>query len=253
MTIASFIWFVSLIYVVEHHSNGNAQTRTHILRILHRYGEILQSRASCFRRYRRFYWLCFIPLFGWSCLQSSAWSFLEVKFGTKSLWILFKLITIGVLRTTRKFVGYDDQYNFNTMTSSLISLYVASQKPFIFSNIFYELCGSDSYVYFVLYWLFVPIANLLVLKAVLFQRYWTEMKLLEDLTLWYKEKERIYLKNQKRKKKHHHHSSSSYWCEAKSSHVAQFVDRVSRLVVWFTMSFFLRGRFSFFFIFLSET
>ena len=127
---------------------------------------------------------------------------------------------------TKVCAGYDDQYNFNTMTSSLISLYVASQKPFIFSNIFYELCGSDSYVYFVLYWLFVPIANLLVLKAVLFQRYWTEMKLLEDLTLWYKEKERIYLKNQKRKKKHHHHHHHHTDVKEGSSHVAQFVDRV---------------------------
>jgi len=98
---------------------------------------------------------------------------------------------------------YDTTYNFNSMPMSLISLYVASQKPFFFSNMFYELSGSDSYVYFVLYWLVVPISNLLVLKAVLFQRYWTEMNLVEDLREWYKEKERIYLMALERRNHNH--------------------------------------------------
>ena len=165
-----------------------------------------------------FVWMVVFAIIGMKLFGGKVWNQIALEsFQIDNDWC--------TTNNTKVCTAYDDQYNFNTMTSSLISLYVASQKPFIFSNIFYELCGSDSYVYFVLYWLFVPIANLLVLKAVLFQRYWTEMKLLEDLTLWYKEKERIYLKNQKRKKKHHHHHHHTDVKEG-SSHVAQFVDRV---------------------------
>ena len=142
---------------------------------------------------------------------------------------------------TKLCTSHDETYNFNTMTSSLISLYVASQKPFIFSNVFYELCGSTSYIFFVLYWLIVPIANLLVLKAVLFQRYWTEMKLLENLKVWCKEKEQIYLKNLKKKRK------DIGGDVTESSHVSQFVTRVKSFGSVIHQEF-LSERYCFFFI-----
>eukprot|EP00940_MAST-03C_sp_MAST-3C-sp2_P000464 g464.t1 len=84
-------------------------------------------------------------------------------------------------------------YNFNTVENSLVLLLSASIKPFYFADLFNELAGLGSYAYFFAYWIAVPLANLLLVKAVLFQNYWKQAEKLQKVKAWLDKKEHRYV------------------------------------------------------------
>eukprot|EP00939_MAST-03C_sp_MAST-3C-sp1_P003663 g3663.t1 len=130
-------------------------------------------------------------------------------------------------------------YNFNTMGNSLLLLYVAAIKPFLFADLFDALTDASAYLFFFTYWLVVPIANLLLLKAIIFQRYWKEMALLKSVLEWKKRKKSIFesmpLPGRDRKYGDNDVSSSSKRFEYVRNAVVGFGSRLSDIV--FTETF----------------
>jgi len=87
----------------------------------------------------------------------------------------------------------DTVYNFNTVENSIVLLQVSCIKPFYFADLLYELADLGVYVYFVMFWLVVPLSNLLLLKAVIFQNYFKQKEKYETIMAWLAEKEKRFV------------------------------------------------------------